>query len=112
MPDTWSVERRADRTVVVFDGEVDFANAPALETDLRAQLQPEGLLVLDLRGLRFIDSSGLRVFLRLWKSSQETSSRVVMVKGSAGVQRLLGFVREEAPFELVESPEMLDEPDA
>ena len=46
-------------------GQVDLATAPALEERLDAGIrESSGALVLDLSGVEFIDSTGLRVLLR------------------------------------------------
>jgi anti-sigma B factor antagonist len=44
-------------------GELDLAGAPDLEETLRAAEARDGHLVLDLRELRFIDSTGLSVLV-------------------------------------------------
>jgi anti-sigma B factor antagonist len=53
--------------VLEVTGEVDLANCSRLETAVLAALEtarPHSALVLDLAGVAFLDSSGLRVVLR------------------------------------------------
>ena len=46
-------------------GEVDLATAPALEDALADAIrESDGALVVDLSGVEFLDSSGLKVLLR------------------------------------------------
>ena len=47
-------------TVLTVLGEVDLASAPTLREELLRRLR-EGPVVLDLAGLEFLDSSGVRV---------------------------------------------------
>jgi anti-sigma B factor antagonist len=51
-------------TVVRLHGELDIATAGDLERALRRAREPGAQVVLDLTGLRFMDSTGLRVLLR------------------------------------------------
>ena len=55
-----SVQERGSATVISAEGELDMASAPELGRLLGVQ---HGPVVLDLRSLHFIDSSGLRVLL-------------------------------------------------
>ena len=51
--------REGDRTVVSVLGEMDIATADAFATELRAELESAPVL-LDLSGLTFMDSAGVR----------------------------------------------------
>ena len=57
------IERRADR-VLALEGELDMADTDALVEATAALTDQAGDLTLDLRGLTFIDSSGLLALLR------------------------------------------------
>ena len=61
-------------------GRIDSNNAAAVERDILAQLEGKGgeTVVLDAAGLDYISSAGLRVILRLRKSSPEL--RITQVK--------------------------------
>jgi anti-sigma B factor antagonist len=47
-----------------------------------------GVLVLDLRGIEFMDTSGLRLVLEHQRRADATGLRFVLVRGPAVVQRL------------------------
>ena len=69
------VERQAGQTRLAVDGELDLASAPALQdavSQLLAPDAPEGGvdIVVDLAGLTFLDSSGLRILLQAHKRAQ------------------------------------------
>jgi anti-anti-sigma factor len=64
------------------EGEADFGTSPALEAGLKGPLaDPRPRLLLDLSGLTYISSAGLRVLLR---AGQRTS-------GEGGWLRLFGL---------------------
>jgi anti-sigma B factor antagonist len=80
----------SDRVVITMDGELDMANAPALQAAIESEeLATAEIVVLDLQGLTFLDSTGLRVILAArelcWRRGQEFA----VTPGSAQVQRLL-----------------------
>jgi anti-sigma B factor antagonist len=52
-------DRDGGRTLTV-DGEIDVTNSGTLDEVLRRALHNALELVIDLRGLRFVDSSGIR----------------------------------------------------
>lgn len=55
------------KAVVFLTGEVDSANAAEFEADLKAAVAGETDVVLDLAGLEYVSSAGLRVFLMVQK---------------------------------------------
>src|SRR3954451_13139268 len=59
------VEQEGEGVMVHVSGELDIASAKALEDELRHAIDSDAsAVVLDLAGLRFIDSAGLRVLVR------------------------------------------------
>ena len=89
---------------VALSGELDQATAPILQRRL-AQINGDGAttIMLDLRGLTFIDSTGLHVFLQEKVRSEQNGHRVMLVGVSGVAQRL---------FELTGTQFLLDENDA
>ena len=94
---------------VALAGELDIATAPRLEQQL-AELAPEVTrVVLDLRELAFIDSTGLRVVLGLANGLGENSARVVLVKGPDPVQRVFTLTGADRELTIIDDPSELDE---
>ena len=57
-------DQDAAATMVTVTGDIDLASVDRLERAReRALSRPAGLLVIDLRGVRFIDSSGLKFLI-------------------------------------------------
>lgn len=75
---------------VVPQGELDLATAPQLEAEI-ARLRSHGVgsIVLDLRQLTFMDSTGLRLLLRLDASARADGSSFAIIDGEGPVRRLL-----------------------
>ena len=76
--------------VAVF-GEVDAATAPQLEEALLASSPRPGdgaELVVDCRGLAFIDSSGLNVFVASARRLEAHGGRLVLESPSPSTRRL------------------------
>ncbi len=71
-----SLERIEPAMVVRAEGEVDLDNAEQLAAALRAAAEPGGAVVLDLLGVPFMDSSGLRALLI---ASAELGERLSLV---------------------------------
>jgi anti-anti-sigma factor len=92
IPEAFSVriERRGDAAVVVPTGELDLATAPALEASLARAFEDDcGHVVLDLRELEFIDSSGLRTLLTARRQAEDAGQRFSLVAGHRGLERTL-----------------------
>ena len=85
--------------VVVAEGDIDLAGGPLLDA---AILQVEGpkALVIDLAGVEFIDSSGLRSLLAASRRAEGRGTRVVLRAPSAGVVRLLSITGTTDQFDL------------
>ena len=83
--------RHADATAVItVSGELDLASSPALEEELERVAQSDAqLVVVDLRHLEFMDSTGLSVLVRAHQRAEENGRRLGLVNGSQQVQRLL-----------------------
>lgn len=86
--------RDGDTHVIELAGELDIAGVPAVERELqRVEGSDARMVVLDLRELGFIDSSGLRVVVL---AHRRRPGRLAVVQGSRAVQRvfeLCGLVK-------------------
>ncbi len=74
---------------VVPSGDLDLASVDVLDREIR-ELRRAGFdhLVVDLRRLRLIDSSGLRLLLSLRNDARRDGQSLTLVAGSAEVQRV------------------------
>lgn len=78
-----------DAVCVRLSGELDISSALALEEELR-RIEDERprVLVLDLRRLKFLDSTGLRLILAAHARALKRGSRLTIVQGSDAVRRI------------------------
>ncbi|HMC07139.1 MAG TPA: STAS domain-containing protein [Solirubrobacterales bacterium] len=103
-----TTERVADQTRVVLVGELDIANAPLLESELeRVEADSPGTVVLDLSGVEFIDSTGLRSVIAANERAQAAGGRLVVVRGSAAVERLFSVMQVDQRLEIVDDPDAI-----
>lgn len=68
-------------------GEIDAHTAPALAATLDPL--PPGDVVLDVAGVSFLDSSGLRVLLGLSRHAREAGGALVLLNASHAVRRVV-----------------------
>jgi anti-sigma B factor antagonist len=74
---------------VSLGGELDLASAPRMEEHFVAiDEQVPARVVVDLGGLAFIDSSGLRLLLLADARAREHGYELVLLSGSEPVQRV------------------------
>ncbi len=79
-----------DRVVLSLDGELDMASAPLLQSAFEdAELASKEMVVLDLRRLQFVDSTGLRIILAARNRCRERGQQLAVTRGSEQVERLL-----------------------
>ncbi len=78
---------RAGGAHVALSGELDIATAP------------------NLRGLEFMDSSGLRALLAADARARERGARIVIVRGDERIQRVLKITRLDERLEIVDDVE-------
>lgn len=83
------VDRDGATVRVRLSGELDLAGEAHLDGVLRAVEQDAERLIIDLGGLSFIDSTGLRLILLAWHRSREDGLRLTVVPGSEQVRRTL-----------------------
>ena len=110
MQNNFNVEvRNGDSAVVIgVSGELDLASSPALEHELEqgAAARAE-LVIVDLRALEFMDSTGLSVLVRAHQRATENGQRFGIVRGPQQVQRLLSLTGVAERLPLADSPEEL-----
>jgi anti-sigma B factor antagonist len=88
---TVELETGASPVRVVAAGEVDAASAPALATAIADASEAGGDVALDLGGVTFIDSSGLRVIAGAVTAADEQGRSVRVVAASSAVERIFAM---------------------
>jgi anti-anti-sigma factor len=99
------VDERDTSLRLKLTGELDLASAEQLRGSLQvAEAARPEVLVIDLRGLSFMDSTGLRELTEAVRRGRQAGRRVVLVKGSKPVDSVLAMTRADAVMETVEDP--------
>jgi anti-sigma B factor antagonist len=95
-------------------GELDLVSCRPFEHAIGqlADLDVE-LVIVDLRGLDFMDSTGLHLVLQAQTQAQESGRRFGLVRGPEQVQKLFDLTGLSDALTIVESPDqLLEVPDA
>lgn len=99
-------ENRA--AVIEVSGELDLASSPALEEKLdRVAESDTAIVIIDLRELDFMDSTGLSLLIRAHQQAEERGRRFGVVRGTQQVQRLLSLTGVADRLTLADAPEDL-----
>jgi anti-sigma B factor antagonist len=101
-----TTEQHPGQTRVVLAGELDIANAEGLDKALAAvEDNLSGTLVLDLRRLEFIDSTGLRTLIAADERARSAGRRLAVVRAQNAVARLLEVTQLDQRLEVVDDPD-------
>ncbi|MBV9002507.1 MAG: STAS domain-containing protein, partial [Solirubrobacterales bacterium] len=102
------VRSQGKATIITVSGELDLASSPALQEELdRVAASETQRLIIDLRALDFMDSTGLSVLVRAHQRAEEQGRELAMVKGPQQVQRLLSLTGVADRLTVADSPEEL-----
>ena len=87
---------------VALRGELDLEHAYTFDEELRrVEGERPSCLVLDLRGLSFLDSSGLARLLAANRRARRDRRKLLLVKGGAAVTRLMAITAVGQHFDTV-----------
>ena len=75
---TMDIKKNADETTIQIVGRLDTITAPALDKAIQEDLGDTRNLILDMKGLAYISSAGLRVLLGAQKKMQKIGSMKVV----------------------------------
>ncbi len=85
---------------VIPKGELDLSCVDALDREVR-ELRAAGFdqIVLDLRQVRFLDSTGLRLLLGFRNDAQRDGHDLTLVRGPRAVQRIFELTATHSLFD-------------
>jgi anti-sigma B factor antagonist len=99
-----------EQVTVSLKGELDLSTVAKVEEELRrVEASDATLLVLDLSGLTFLDSTGLRAVITADERARAQGRRFVIVKGPDAVQRVFAITRLEERLEMVDDDSSLSD---
>ena len=74
---TIEIKKNVQETIIEIAGRLDTITAPALDKTINEDIGDTKNLVLDIKGLEYISSAGLRVLLSAQKKMQKVGSMKV-----------------------------------
>lgn len=96
---------------LVLAGELDISSARQVEQEIAsAEAGHAEVIVLDLRQLDFMDSTGLRVILGADSRAREQGRRLAIVRGPEAVQRIFKITRLDERLDMVDNPSAVLDP--
>jgi anti-sigma B factor antagonist len=91
-------------TVIALSGEFDLAGVQMFEAALgKLEAAAPEVLLVDLGGLQFMDSSGLRALVMAHERAKKAGRRLAIVPGPPGVRRVFEITQLDARLDFVES---------
>jgi len=111
MQSNFRVEVRTENgaPLLSVQGELDLASSPVLEEELaRVTSERPSLVIIDLRELDFMDSTGLSVLIRAHQRAEEAGHRLGIVNGTRQVRRLLSLTGVADRLTIVNDPAEFD----
>ncbi len=108
MQSEFRVEIHADRgaSVIGVSGELDLASSPALEEALEGAFAADTrLVIIDLRALEFMDSTGLSILVKAHQTAEDGGRQLYLINGPPQVQRLLSLTGVSERLALIDAPE-------
>jgi anti-sigma B factor antagonist len=99
-PFTVAVVPNRHEVAVIPKGELDLSCVDALDREVR-ELRAAGFdqIVLDLRQVRFLDSTGLRLLLSLRSDAERDGHDLTLVRGPRAVQRIFELTATHGLFD-------------
>ena len=101
-----TVQRPDEETVhVTIHGALDVIRAYDFDDAMRRiERSAPGRLLLDLRSLEFLDTTGLARLVAVRRRCRRSGRRLVIVRGPLAVQRIFAMSSDDEQFELVGDP--------
>ena len=98
--------QEADCVRVAVSGELDLSSALVFEEELRRieDGSEVPLLVLDLRSLKFMDSTGLRLILSAHARAVKSGRKLAIVEGGEAIRRIFRLAGVLERLNVVDAP--------
>jgi anti-anti-sigma factor len=107
-PEEFSISAadRDGRAHLTLRGELDLATAPELEQLVNERIDGSQEVVIDLRGLDFMDSSGIRVLVAAHARAGRAGARLFIVRPDPGsaVAKILEVAGLDRELNLLDDP--------
>jgi len=94
------------RVEIAIQGELDLATSPQLDAEFERIGALEGIevVVVDLRELAFLDSTGLEAIVKFDARSRAAGAELAVVRGPRAVERLFAVMQLDRKLRIVDDP--------
>jgi anti-sigma B factor antagonist len=94
------------RVEIAIQGELDLATAPQLDAEFErvGTLDSVDVVVVDLRELAFLDSTGLEAIVKFDARSRAAGVELAVVRGPRAVERLFSVMQLDRKLRIVDDP--------
>jgi anti-anti-sigma factor len=92
-------QRTTDAVIVECHGKLTFEHAPQLRNKVRTLIPDEKRIILDMKEVLFMDSSGLGTLVTLYVSARSRNCKVELLNVSPALRSLLGATNLLSLFE-------------
>lgn len=97
-----AVQRAELWTVLALDGDLDLDTGPGVYLQFQRELlEGRTHFVIDMDGVRFVDSSGLGVLVRCYRDARSRGGEVALQKVQEPIERILEFTRLDSIFRIL-----------
>jgi anti-sigma B factor antagonist len=100
-----ATRERLGTTIVDVAGDIDMGTSPELRKTLLDSLKAAPRLVVNLREVRYVDSSGIASLVEVLKEARNTQKRLVLFGLNRAVHEVLQLTRLTKIFEIRETEE-------
>ena len=98
-----STSELGGRSVVAIRGELDLATAPDLEKAINERLDAGDAVIVDLRELQFMDSTGLRVLVQAHgRAGEQGRFSIVRPPPGGPIAKILAIAGVESQLDVVD----------
>ena len=94
-------------TILDLTGDIDLANSPMLRKALLGEVKEKKTpkVFLNLKAVRYIDSSGIATLVEGLKATRETGTRLILYGLSTSVREVMQLSRLQKLFEIFDTEE-------
>jgi len=100
-----STREQSGITIVDVSGDIDMGTSPALRKTLLEALKKTSRLVVNLREVRYVDSSGIASLVEVLKEAHNKQKRLILFGLNKAVHEVLQLTRLSKIFVIRETEE-------
>ena len=100
---TCAIERTSEAVLLRPVGEVDLGTVPTLRSNLKAMLEDNLNVIVDLKGIQYIDSTGIKALLDAHRLFSQRGQRFVVSEPNAICRKLFGITGVDKTIPIFES---------